>query len=436
MPIDPSIPLQAQAPPRPSPAELLGQVLQIKRLNQQQQVIDLELQEKKRAAAAEDAINNAMSNAIRKDGTVDIEKLGQGFIGTPGAGAFPKVAKSIGEVEEQKAKALKARLEAKMLEADYAGALATAADTAEDPEDKAALLAAMFGSGISSGLLDMKEMAPILSKGLNDDGTPHPENVQGVIRLIQARSKEQRDLFSRELSAQAQSSNAQVNREQFDVHRPELEAEAAIKQEVAAGMRGGLTPNEQRQASQEAARLALARQTEAREASIAAARLALDREKEKREAATAKATGGGKLAAAAIEKIAGIDQSLSIANNLEKLVSDDWLGPAAGRYAKAKIATPGVPVPGDLARFAADSATLKNSVIKAITGAQMSEPEAKRIGEQIPDFTDKPNVWREKLAATRDNLKVLKKRTIELSGGTYDPKEDTNLRVLSIEKVQ
>ncbi len=138
-------------------------------------------------------------------------------------------------------------------------------------------------------------------------------------------------------------------------------------------------------------------------------------------AAGGSGTEGAKLSAVAIEKVAGIEQSLTVLKSLEKLVNDDWLGPVAGRVTAAKINAPGFKVSDDLARFAAETATLKNSVVKAITGAAMSEPEAARIMKQIPDFADKPNVWRQKLAATRDNLTTLRNRTIELSGGTVQP---------------
>ncbi|HMJ85923.1 MAG TPA: hypothetical protein VK504_22235, partial [Vicinamibacterales bacterium] len=92
--------------------------------------------------------------------------------------------------------------------------------------------------------------------------------------------------------------------------------------------------------------------------------------------------------------------------------------PFAGRATEAKIALPGVTVPDDLAKFAAQTATLKNSVIKAITGAQMSEPEANRILAQVPVFTDKPNVWLQKAEETQKNAAAMRKRIIALSGGS------------------
>lgn len=420
MAIDPSIPLQAQAPPRPSPAEIMGQVLAIQRANQQKQLVDVELTEKRRAMAAEDALNNAMTRALKPDGSIDLDLFGQAVAGTPAAGKFIGVAKSIGEMQEQQGKVLKARQEAAEAEADYVGSLATGASTYEDPEDQAAVLVAGIGRAVKLGLMSKDEAMPWVNALLDDNGQPDRTNVGQVIRQLQAQSGKQRKMFSDEETSGAAASNAAMNRAESAAQLPGITADSAIKAAQAAGMVGGLTPDQLRQKAQAEATLELNKQKEAREAAIAYANLALNKQKEAREAAAAKATGGGKLAAAAIEKIAGIDQSLTISNSLERLVKDDWLGPVAGRIASAKIATPGVPISDDLARFAADSATLKNSVIKAITGAQMSEPEAVRIGKQIPDLIDKPNVWRAKLKATKVNLEMLKRRTIELSGGTYE----------------
>lgn len=84
-----------------------------------------------------------------------------------------------------------------------------------------------------------------------------------------------------------------------------------------------------------------------------------------------------------------------------------FVGPAAGTWEGIKQKTPGVQTNKTYADFSAATAAFRNSVIKAITGAQMSEPEAKRIREQIPDVTDKPDVWRAKAEQSRKNLQDL-----------------------------
>ena len=124
------------------------------------------------------------------------------------------------------------------------------------------------------------------------------------------------------------------------------------------------------------------------------------------------------LSAAALDRVAGADASLNTLKALEDALPtvERALGPLGGRMAGAQLVIPGLPVDKDFARFDANTATLKNSIVKAITGAQMSEPEAKRIMSQVPLITDKPDRWREKAAATRTNLSFLRNRVMQLSG--------------------
>lgn len=190
-------------------------------------------------------------------------------------------------------------------------------------------------------------------------------------------------------------------------------AESAQKKNVAANMSGGLTADQRADNANAQGQLAVSQGN----LSVARGRLAVEQQKEKREAA-AKAEGVQKLPAGVAQQVAGVEQSVSVLNDLRKTKKDEWLGPLWGRKAELELKIPGVAIPKDLARFAAQTATLKNSVIKAITGAQMSEPEAKRIANQIPQFTDKPEVWDEKALATDENMRLLRKRLIELSGGT------------------
>lgn len=132
----------------------------------------------------------------------------------------------------------------------------------------------------------------------------------------------------------------------------------------------------------------------------------------------ASAGKGAPLSATAQDRLTGIQSSLSIMPQLEALFPgvESMLGPAEGRGRQMGQKIPGVPVNKDFARFDALSATLQNATIKAITGAQMSEPEAQRIARQIPMPTDKPEVWRQKFQATMENLRVMEQRILELSG--------------------
>jgi hypothetical protein len=101
-------------------------------------------------------------------------------------------------------------------------------------------------------------------------------------------------------------------------------------------------------------------------------------------------------------------------NNLEKMFNEgakDLIGPMEGRLRGAGEDVPGVPVNKLFSNFKAGSATLRNQVIKAITGAQMSEPEARRIMAQIPDEKNKPEVWLARVKQTRLNMQYLRERT-------------------------
>lgn len=86
-----------------------------------------------------------------------------------------------------------------------------------------------------------------------------------------------------------------------------------------------------------------------------------------------------------------------------------FVGPASGRWESMKQGVPGVPVNKTFAEFSAATAAFKNAVIKAITGAALSEAEASRIIKQIPDLTDKPDVWTAKAEQTEKNLQDLGK---------------------------
>lgn len=143
---------------------------------------------------------------------------------------------------------------------------------------------------------------------------------------------------------------------------------------------------------------------------------------------TSTTDGGAKLSATAIEKVAGVDQAVGMLDDIERLLPKmrGNIGLVSGRVAGARLAT-GAALSEDLATFDAQITGLKNAVIKATTGAAMSEPEAKRIMGQLPDMTQPEQVFKARLATTRRNLELLKKRTIELSGGTVDgPNKDAD----------
>lgn len=124
---------------------------------------------------------------------------------------------------------------------------------------------------------------------------------------------------------------------------------------------------------------------------------------------------------------AGVSDAQTAVDTLDRITknySDDMVGPIQGRVNAAQNTIPFVPVNKQFASFSADSATLRNAIIRAITGAQMSQPEAERIMSQIPSETDKPDVWNAKAASTRANLQNIlahKGGTSDAGGGTATP---------------
>ena len=125
-----------------------------------------------------------------------------------------------------------------------------------------------------------------------------------------------------------------------------------------------------------------------------------------------------KLTDAEREKTVGDVSTLDLLDRMGKSYSPDWVGPVRGRggaIMEKYSGMPGIPEIGeDEAKFRADVATLRNKVIKEITGAQMSEPEANRIREQTPEATNPDPVFRARLQSTRENLKQIAKRRREI----------------------
>lgn len=117
---------------------------------------------------------------------------------------------------------------------------------------------------------------------------------------------------------------------------------------------------------------------------------------------------GKPAAASEREKLASGAASLDSLANLKSLYDKSFVGPVAGRAGKVKNVF-GLN-PKEQSEFLAATAAFRNSIIKEITGAQMSEPEAKRILKQVPDEYDPPTVWNAKHVQSIKNIKMLQKR--------------------------
>lgn len=97
----------------------------------------------------------------------------------------------------------------------------------------------------------------------------------------------------------------------------------------------------------------------------------------------------------------------------------NWMGPAAGRIANMRAAYVGDD-PG-YARLQTRIASMKNRFIKAITGAQMSEPEATRIMQQLPDVTLPPATNWERILQAEEELKNILELQQQVTSGLRQP---------------
>jgi hypothetical protein len=230
MPIDASI--YEQVKPPPSPLSQLTDVAKLREAQAQAQYVQSEAQKNQQAAAANAALNHAMSNALNPDGSINEDKLSQGMANTPAASKWP-------DVQENLAKVRKAKQDAAQAETDHVASLAAAADSAgDDPEDKAGVLLAGIASGVKDGSIQRDHGVAILQGMIGPDGKLNPAWVTRTLATMRAASQKQTEVdnATRTSKATAARTTAEL---------PGVTADSAIKQQVAAGTQGGLTPDQQ-----------------------------------------------------------------------------------------------------------------------------------------------------------------------------------------------
>jgi hypothetical protein len=125
-----------------------------------------------------------------------------------------------------------------------------------------------------------------------------------------------------------------------------------------------------------------------------------------------------------IQQLAGGETALDSLNKIKANYRDEYVGPAAGRWNSFLQQVPLIPADKGFAGFDADTQAVTNATIKAVTGAQMSEPEAQRIKGQIPLTTDKPEVWHQKWDALNRAMRGLNIRMGLIQQGV--PIQDLN----------
>jgi hypothetical protein len=130
--------------------------------------------------------------------------------------------------------------------------------------------------------------------------------------------------------------------------------------------------------------------------------------------------GDLKPGAGAQEKIAVAEGALHQLDELKGQFNPAWVGPLAGRGKNMQLTVSGERGDEGLAAMAAQVASLKNQIINLRTGAAMSEPEALRIMQEIPDMNNPPDVFLARLEMTRKNIAFLNDRRKVNSMGRQD----------------
>ncbi len=96
--------------------------------------------------------------------------------------------------------------------------------------------------------------------------------------------------------------------------------------------------------------------------------------------------------------------------SVRSLLKSEKTGPMANIEYWSRANIPGVPEPrGTQSQLATTLASLKNTIIKEITGAAMSEHEVPRLTLELPQLGDKPSVRDAKLNALEARLLIVQK---------------------------
>jgi hypothetical protein len=99
--------------------------------------------------------------------------------------------------------------------------------------------------------------------------------------------------------------------------------------------------------------------------------------------------------------------TLALLTDIERSMSDEWIGPVAGRWAQATKNLPLMGPSDAQATFYANVATLRNQIINLLAGAAVSAAEERRMLDQLPDPIQNASVFRANLAATKRNRERL-----------------------------
>jgi len=262
MPIDPSIALGVQPMRLANPLDLAMGVQQMRSQRLENQV----RQEALDKAANANAIVKAQDEAMRGASGLDdylarLTQAGHGHLA-------PTIRKQWTEADESAQKAKKARADAEIAEADYFGSLAASAKQWEKDGPEAVQNAALMA------LSHAKRSGHDTSQ-IEDALKQNPAALPQVLEALMQASPAQRGLLDKErgtgIQAQTAATTAANVASQIqtaDAARPGVIADSALKAQITAGSRGGVTPAQQLTDKREQQRISLEQQ-----------RVALDRQR-------------------------------------------------------------------------------------------------------------------------------------------------------------
>ncbi len=132
---------------------------------------------------------------------------------------------------------------------------------------------------------------------------------------------------------------------------------------------------------------------------------------------------GNKPGAGSQQRMVDMSAALSQIQLLKDDFNPEYVGPLEGRFENVYTRLINSPNKAALARFQTRVASLKNRFIKAITGAQMSEPEAVRIMSQLPDLNLPDSTFLARLDVSEQELGNILDIEQQVASGVRKPTE-------------
>lgn len=224
MPIDSSIPLNAQAPQPTNALTVMAQVQGIKDAQQRSQMNAMTLRQGQYEFAAQQAQDAAWKGALKPDGSIDTGAL-QGALAASGHGsAIPTVMKHVADAQKIGLDLQKQRQDIATQQADYAGSFAAASHAAGD-DPNVFLIGAQHA--LQNKLVDPNTVGPIIQTVQKD-----PSSLGRINAQLIAQSPKQQELLSAATTAGARKENANTQADKWGLQKAAQQLGAAQDQQT------------------------------------------------------------------------------------------------------------------------------------------------------------------------------------------------------------